>query len=117
MSNAYSARELVKEAIKHHPRRKAGVAIEIGYSRTALSRYMSGSYGAGREIEEAIRERYLRIACPHRKIDITPDICRRTALAPCPTSNVTDVRQWKACQSCAHKPQTTPLSTRNQETA
>ena len=81
------------------------IADEISYSRTAISLFLSGRYGAGTaRLERAILRHFDRFPCPHLKSDITRIYCASHAMCPCPTSNTRDVRHWRACQSCPHKP-------------
>ncbi len=78
------------------------VAITIGYSRPALSRYMSGSYGAGVEkIEEAIKRHYDVRNCPFltKQVDIHYCTTKSTAARPIKSGGVREAH-WLACQSC-----------------
>jgi len=97
-------RTLLAAAAKAHPRKLAGVAAELGYSRPALSRYVNGSYGNAAKLEAAIVLRYDRRDCPHTGEEISPEVCRRRALAPKPYGGEARERQWQACQSCPNKP-------------
>lgn len=83
----------------------SAIAIEVGVSRTTLSLYISEKYPSPVEgIEAAIVERYNRIACPHLVRELRVPECRAFATRACPTSSVREVRHWKACQACEHKP-------------
>ncbi len=84
---------------------KAQVAKEIGYDRTSVSRWLNEPDYNGQYVEAAVLARFNRFPCPHLKEDITPNDCGRFALRSCPTSNAREVRHWKACQSCPHKPE------------
>lgn len=97
-------RTLLEVAVAANPRGKAGVADEIGYSRTAVSLYLSGEYRSPKKLEAAVISRYDRRHCPHTGEDTGPDICRRRALSPKPYGGNARERQWQACQSCPHKP-------------
>jgi len=96
---------LVKAAAAAHPRRLAGVAEALGYSRPALSRYVNGSYGAATDLEAAIFDRYqgLRI-CPHDGEEVPVAHCRRRAHAPEPYGGNARHAAWQACQRCPMKP-------------
>ena len=82
------------------------VAAEIGYSRTAISLYLSGKYGAGVEkLEAAIRARYDIYPCPHTGQEISGPDCARRASAPRPFGGRAKEANWLACQSCQHNKQ------------
>lgn len=81
------------------------IADEIGYSRPAVSRYLSGTYGEGVvQIEAAILKRYDRRICPHDGEEKKPEQCRRVALRPRPAGFPDAETLWLACQTCQHKP-------------
>lgn len=96
---------LVQAAVAAHPRRLAGVAEALGYSRPALSRYVNGSYGDGARLEAAILERYqgLRL-CPHEGEELPVALCRKRAHAPEPYGGNARHAAWSACQRCPFKP-------------
>lgn len=95
---------LLLAAAKAHPRRLAGVADALGYSRPALSRYVNGSYGSAQALEASILKHYDRRTCPHTGEDLAADMCRRRALSPQPFGGAARLAQWTACQACPHKP-------------
>lgn len=73
------------------------------YSRTAISLYLSGKYGAGVEkLEEAIRARYDIYPCPHTEIEISGPDCTRRATSPRPFGGRAKEAHWLACQACQH---------------
>jgi len=77
------------------------VARDVGYSRTAISLYMSGKYGADvGELEDAIRRRFDIYPCPHTGIEIDGPSCTRRATAPRPFGGRAKEAYWLACQSC-----------------
>jgi DNA transposition AAA+ family ATPase len=81
------------------------VANTIGYSRTALSLYMSGNYAAGVEkIEEAIKRFYDVKNCPFltKPVDIHYCTTKSTAARPIKSGGVREAH-WLACQSCPNK--------------
>lgn len=85
---------------------KAKIGEEIGYSRPAVSRYMSGTYGESvTAIEAAILKAYDKRVCPHDQEEKQPDQCRRIALRPRPHGFPDAEERWLACQSCPHKPE------------
>lgn len=76
------------------------------YSRTAISLYLSGKYGAGVEkLEAAIRARYDIYLCPHTQQEISGPDCARRATAPRPFGGRAKEANWLACQSCQHNRQ------------
>lgn len=83
---------------------KAKVADEIGYDRSSVSRWINEPDYNGAYIEAAVLNRYDRLLCPHLNQEITPGDCISYACRAVPTSNAREVRHWKACQSCSHKP-------------
>lgn len=84
---------------------KHQIASEIGYSRPAVSRFMSGTYGAGlAKIEAAIYHAYDRRDCLHTGEAIAPEVCRKKASAPKPFGGTARLTWWEACQGCCHNP-------------
>lgn len=79
------------------------VALEIDYSRPALSRYLDRTYGADpAKLEAAIIARYDRYACPHNEQEISSPDCHRRATAPRPFGGRAKEAHWLACQTCQH---------------
>jgi len=79
------------------------VAEAIGYSRTAISLYLSGKYGAGVEkLEAAILARYDIYPCTHNNVEISGPDCQRRATAPRPFGGRAKEAHWLACQVCPH---------------
>lgn len=79
------------------------VAEAIGYSRTAISLYLSGKYGADVDkLEAAIRVQYDRYDCPHNGIEISGPDCQRRATAPRPFGGRAKEAYWLTCQSCQY---------------
>lgn len=99
-----SPRTLLDTAANDNPRGLAGVAVVLGYSRPALSRYVNGSYGNAAKLEAAIVNRYDRRICPHTGEELAPEVCRRRALVPKPFGGAARERQWIACQTCPNRP-------------
>lgn len=82
------------------------VAVAVGYSRTAISLYLSGKYGAGVEkLEAAIRASYDIYPCPHTAQEIGSPDCHRRATAPRPFGGRAKEAHWLACQQCPHNKQ------------
>lgn len=84
---------------------KAAIAKEIGYERPSISRWINEPGYNGAHIEAAVLARFNRFVCPHLQAEITPKDCAGFALRRCPTSNAREVRHWKTCQTCPHKPE------------
>lgn len=89
---------------------KAGVAGELGVTRTAVSQALAGKYPADtRRLAVKILERYADgIACPHLKRDLPPTECRSLRERPLPTSPLAAVKHWQACRHCRNNPRNTP---------
>jgi len=81
------------------------IAVDIGYSRPTISRFMSGTYGKGVEkVEAAILKAYDKHDCPHTGEAVASDICRKKALGPKPFGGNARQIWWATCQACPHKP-------------
>lgn len=97
--------DLLATAVDTHPRGRAGVADDLGLSRSAISQVLSGRYPASSQhIARRVLDHYDRFTCPHLGSPITPARCGQYALRPCPTTSPAEVRHWRACQGCPHKP-------------
>ena len=98
------AMELVFEQIAAG-KTKQQISLDIGYSRPAVSRYMSSTYGEGlAKIEAAIVKRYDRRICPSDGEEKQPAQCQRIALRPRPSGFPDAETLWVCCQTCQHKP-------------
>lgn len=96
---------LVRAAMQSNPRRGiAGVAAQLGISRSKLSRYLNEPNYPPAAVEAAILSRLDRRDCPHLQTEITPDYCRSKALTPKPFGGRTRQAHWLACQTCPNKP-------------
>lgn len=92
---------LAQAAVKASSR--AAVAVAVEYSRTAISLYLSGKYGAGVDkLEAAIRARYDRYPCPHTGQEISGPDCLRRSSSPRPFGGRAKEANWLACQACQH---------------
>lgn len=103
---------LLETAVAHHPRRRTGVADDIGISRSAISMVMSGKYGRSDDrpdgcppdtIARAVLDHYDRPDCPLVGRVIDRALCRKTSLRPRPCGGAA-LGRWQVCQSCPHKP-------------
>ncbi len=96
---------LLTQAVETDPRGRAGVAERLGFSRSAISQVMVGVYAANpAKVAAAVLEHYDRIDCPHLGQPMSPRQCAAYATRPCPTTSPREVRHWRACRTCPHKP-------------
>ena len=94
-------RDLLESAVA--AKGQAAVARELGYSATTLSLLRRDKYPGGTaRIVAQVMTVYGEVACPFLGRSISAELCRRTSLAPVPTSNPQAIRHWSACRSCAH---------------
>lgn len=98
------AHELCLAAISAGKTRQQ-IAIDTGYSRTAISLYLSGKYPTPGLLEEAICKAYDRITCLHIAEIIEPAVCHKKAFGPKPFGGAERLAWWTTCQSCPHKPE------------
>lgn len=97
--------ELLAVAVRVDPRGRAGVAERLGLSRSAISQVLSGKYPADpAKIAAKVLDYYDRLTCPHLAHEISPGACANYATRPCPTTSAREVRHWRACRACEHKP-------------
>ena len=81
-------------------------AHRIGYSRTAVSLALAGKYpGDPAKVAAKVLEVLGTVECPHLGFAVTAARCA-DASGQMPTSSPGDLRLWRACQGCPHKPQT-----------
>lgn len=79
----------------------AAFARVCGYSRAALSRRKSGSYGQDcARLDAAIMAALDSVVCPHLGRSITLAACDGYRGRPMPRSNPDDLRHWSACRAC-----------------
>lgn len=81
-------------------------AKRLGYSRTAISLALSGKYiGSTDKVAASVLAVLGSVDCPHLGLAVQPTKCAASA-GKMPTSSPGDLRLWRACQGCPHKPQT-----------
>lgn len=102
------ARNLLIEAVKTHPKGKAGVAIRLGYGRSMISRVLSPNDPTG--ISDALADRiidrfHVVQECPATNLEQPRSECLRLSRDHAPTHNPLAMRIWKICQSCTNKPE------------
>ena len=96
---------MLVHAVATHPRGRAGVADDLGLSRSAISQVLAGVYPARTDkIGRRVVAQYNRVDCPHLLVSLTEAQCHAYALRPCPTASPREVRHWRACQRCPHRP-------------
>lgn len=81
---------------------KAAVAIRLGYSRPAVSRLLSGSYGDPDQLLRTALRTLDSVACPHTGSDEPRSLCTEQARSEPPTHNPFRLAHWHACRRCAH---------------
>lgn len=80
------------------------VADKLGISRTTVSLVLADKYPAKPDkIAQKVMDVFARITCPHTGVEITCAECRQISSRTAPTSSPQAMRQWRACQGCAHK--------------
>lgn len=108
-------RALLLAAVAANPRGSAGVAVRLGFSRAYVARALAtGKSASG--FPQGVPQRFINrvllrlhvVECPARGYLPVPFSDCARAHGPCPTSNAFDVRLWRACQTCPHKPQENP---------
>lgn len=89
---------------------KAAVAIRLGRSRTAISRVLSGKYGAKCDKVYAAALAVLdKRHCPYLGAEVEAVYCHETNTGPTPTWDPSALAQRRMCQHCEHKQQEVTL--------
>jgi hypothetical protein len=85
----------------------ANVALELGYSRTAISLLLNGKYPSdGARIARKAFDFYdNRRHCPHLQVEITGRECRGYATQPFSVGNPARTRHLQACWRCKYRPE------------
>lgn len=92
-------RVLLTEAVAL--RGKAGVARELGVSRTAVSLLANGKYpGEARRMARRIEAVLGRRTCPQNGKQVSVAECLALRGEPMPTSSPAALRRWRMCQHC-----------------
>ena len=95
----------------HEEKQKTGIsyaeiARRIDYKRPSLSLALSGNYtGSTKTIAKAYVDYRKQVLCPYTKTTLSRAYCAKHALGAAPTHNPSNLRHWRACQGCEHKPQ------------
>ncbi|HMW22662.1 MAG TPA: hypothetical protein PKC59_04430 [Burkholderiaceae bacterium] len=75
------------------------------FSRPAISRVLSGSYGDTAGIEAAVLEAFSSADCPHLGREIPLTECRSMAERTDPPRQTrAQLAHWRACQHCPNRP-------------
>lgn len=94
--------QLLKRAVNESSHQ--AVADKLGICRASVSLAARGKYPAKTDkIRARVLDVYARVLCPYTGSEITHAECRAMSSANTPTSSPQAMRQWRACQSCAHK--------------
>lgn len=105
MSACNHWRQLFDAALERHSGNKAALGTELGVSRTMISLVASDKYpGSLAAFAKRVVAAYDRYPCTFSGQDVTPLVCADIALRQAPTSSPREMRLWRTCQSCAHKP-------------
>ena len=102
MHDATDWLEHLRRAIAADPRGITGVAQRLGYSRPAISRVLSGTYGDTSKIADAVMGELVSIECPYLGTAITAAQCRGYASRSYPAITALEVPHWRACRRCPH---------------
>lgn len=81
---------------------KAAVARRLGYTRPAVSRLLSGSYGDSEQLLRKALTVLDSVACPHTGREEPRALCVEQARCEPPTHNPFRLAHWHACRRCAH---------------
>lgn len=81
---------------------KAAVAMRLGYSRPAVSRLLSGTYGNPGQLLRTALTVLDSVACPHTGREEPRALCTEQARSEPPTHNPFRLAHWHACRRCAH---------------
>lgn len=95
---------LLRQAVEADERGITGVAERLGYSRPAISRVLSGTYGNTDRLAAQVLATYARIDCPHLRTSLAPDECASYAGRSYSAITAADVPHFRACRKCKHNP-------------
>uniref|UniRef100_A0A7C4AHX3 LacI family transcriptional regulator n=1 Tax=Fundidesulfovibrio putealis TaxID=270496 RepID=A0A7C4AHX3_9BACT len=83
----------------------AAVARRLGYARPSISLALAGKYpGSTDKLAATVLAVLGTVDCPHLGFPVAPSRCA-DASGEMPTSSPGDLRLWRACQGCPHKPE------------
>lgn len=101
---------LLKSAVENDPRGISGVADRLPrkdgkpYSRPAISRALSGTYGNTEHLQRVVLATLARIDCPHLQVSLAPQECADYAGRRYGAITAAEVPHWRACRKCPHNP-------------
>lgn len=91
--------EAVQASTKKH------VADQLGVSRSTISLIVNGKYPASSDhVAKRVLEKFGRIECPHLVRLITQTECHKNFARQAPNNSPREMKFWRACQVCPHKP-------------
>lgn len=100
------AQQLLADAVRAHPRGKAGVAAQLGVCRSLLSRTLSPNDKL--DLSEPMIQRVIDClhtipVCPATGEPIAYSDCRRISSGPAPSHNPYKMTIWVRCHTCPNK--------------
>lgn len=96
---------LLNEALRRNNGNKQAVADELLVSRTLVSLVVNRKYM--RDTGPFIRRVYAtydKVDCPHLNEKLSKATCQTYADREAPTSSPREMRHWRSCQLCPHRP-------------
>ncbi|MBP6636042.1 MAG: LacI family transcriptional regulator [Sulfuritalea sp.] len=95
--------QLFQAALAKHT--KHDIAAALGCSRTAVSLVANGRYPSSTDAFAArVLAVYDRYDCPHTGAPISQAECAGLAHRDAPIASPREMRHWRACQGCPHRP-------------
>jgi hypothetical protein len=87
-------------------------AARLGYSRTSISLVLAEKYPGGTDnLAARVLEVFGSVDCPHLGFPVARARCVASS-GKMPTSSPGDLRLWRACQACPHRPEETSFTTK-----
>lgn len=83
---------------------KAAVAMRLGYSRPAVSRLLSGTYGDPDQLLRTALTVLDSVGCPHTGVEVPRTLCVEQTRSEPPTHNPFRLAHWHACRRCPNNP-------------
>lgn len=88
----------------------AAVARRLGYARPSISLALAGKYpGSTDKLAVTVLSVLGTVDCPHLGFQVAPAKCAASS-GKMPTSSPGDLRLWRACQGCPHKPESNEVT-------
>ncbi|MGS0980613.1 helix-turn-helix domain-containing protein [Burkholderia perseverans] len=84
---------------------RADVAKRLGYSRTAVSQALSGTYaGKTDRIATRVLEVFGQVQCTHTGQLIELTVCVSYTTRRAPINNPLELSHWRTCRNCPLRP-------------